>query len=248
MADTYLRHPSGKFQAVALLPMQVPEAAVAELRRAVDELGYCSAVLPGHGLVNHLGSTMYFPVYEAAQDLDVGLGVHGGVHIGFGMDNFNIFPAVHALGHPFSDLLSLGAMLFAGVFDRFPRLRVAYLEGGTGWTLMAAERFSESFASTRPAKMSTTIQLRPRQKVSDYMAELMQSGRMVIGCEGGEDFIETAMEYFGSSSFMYSSDFPHEVSVTSCKHELKELGELKISDEAKANLRGGTARRFYKLD
>ena len=80
-----------------------------------------------------------------------------------------------------------------------------------------------------------------------YLAELMQEGRMVLGCEGGEDQLARAIEYFDSAPFMYSSDFPHEVSIVTCKEELEELNELPIDDESKRLLRGGTARKFYKL-
>jgi predicted TIM-barrel fold metal-dependent hydrolase len=69
----------------------------------------------------------------------------------------------------------------------------------------------------------------------------------VIGCEGGEHQLVTVMDYFGCAPFMYSSDFPHEVNVRSCLRELAELNELPVSGEARALLRGGTARKFYKL-
>jgi predicted TIM-barrel fold metal-dependent hydrolase len=227
--------------------MQVPEAAVAELERAVNELGFCAATLPAHGLQNHLGTYSYFPVYEAAQGLDVGLSCHGGIHDGFGFDDYNVFAPAHALGHPMSLLVSLGGMLFNQVFDRFPKLRVAFLEGGSAWVLMAAERFSESFKAIQPAEASRALQLRPGTSVGDYMIDLAQHDRLVLGCEGGEAFLETAIDFFGCAPFMYSSDFPHEVDVESCKHELEELAELKIDDDAKARLRGATARTFYRL-
>jgi hypothetical protein len=124
---------------------------------------------------------------------------------------------------------------------------MAFLEGGSAWMLLAAERFSESAGAIKPADNTGLLELPKGKKVKHYMAELMQQGRLVCGCEGGEDFLEVAIEYFDSASFMYSSDFPHEVDVASCKHELEELGELKISDEAKDSLRGGTARKFYRL-
>ena len=246
MAETYLRHPSGKFQAAALLPMQVPSEAAAELRRVVTELGFAAAVLPGNGLPNHLGSRMYFPVYEAAQELDVGLAVHGGVHDGFGNDDFNVFAAVHALGFPLCLLRALGGMMFNRVFDEYPRLRVAFLEGGAAWTLMAAERFSESFKGCPPVPSDRILSLGERS-VHRYMSELMQDGRVVIGCEGGEHQLTTCIDYFDCAPFMYSSDFPHEVNIESCRHELEELGELPISEEAKRLLRGGTAQKFYKF-
>jgi predicted TIM-barrel fold metal-dependent hydrolase len=247
MAETYLRRPSGRFQAAALLPMQVPEAAAAELRRAVDELGFCAAVLPAHGLPNHLGSELYFPVYRQAQELDVALACHGGVHEGFGFDDFNVFAPVHAIGHPLSQMVSLAGMLFNRVFDLFPNLRVAFLEGGAAWILMASERFSESFRAIPPADPSISLQLHHGQRVRDYLVELMQGGRLVLGCEGGEDFLVTAIDHFGCMPFMYSSDFPHEVDVASCRHEVDELDRLAISDADKRLLRGDTARRFYRL-
>ena len=246
IAETYIQHPSGKFQAAALLPMQVPSEAAAELRRVVTELGFAAAVIPSHGLPTHLGSDMYFPVYEVAQELDVGLACHGGIHDGFGYDDFNVFGGVHALGFPFGNLISLGGMLFNRVFDLFPGLRVAYLEGGVAWTLMAAERFSESFGASTPVASERILKLKPGTSVADYIRDLMQSGRMVIGIEGGEQELARAIEFFDCAAFMYSSDFPHEVNIESCKHELEELEELPIKDEDKALLRGGTARKFYK--
>ena len=248
LADTYLRHTSGKFQAAALLPMQVPEAAAAELRRAVIDLGFRAGVMPANGLPNHLGSEQYFPVYKAAEELGVGLACHGGDgHDGLGFDDLNAFAAVHALGHPVSLLVNLAGMLFNRVFDAFPKLRIAYLEGGAAWTLLAAERFSESYNALRPAPRGRTLQLPSGMSVRDYMVELMMTDRLVFGCEGGEAQLATAVRYFGCAPFMYSSDFPHEVSVASCKEELEELELLDIDDDAKDRLRGGTAERFYRF-
>lgn len=248
LAETYLRHPSGKFQAAALLPMQVPSAAAEELRRAVTELGFCSAVVPSNGLPIHPGDAQFFPVYAAAEKLDVGLSFHGGDgHDGMGFDDFNVFAAAHALGHPFSLLIAFAGMLFSGVFDRFPNLRVAYLEGGAAWILLAAERFTESFNALRPVESEFTVNVPPGTKVRDYILDLVEHDRVVLGCEGGEDQLGTAIDYLGCTPFMFSSDFPHEVSAESCRHELEELNELELSLETKRLLRGGTARKFYKL-
>jgi uncharacterized protein len=246
IAETYVQRPHGRFQAAALLPLQAPEAAVTELNRVVKKLGFCAAVLPSHGLPNHLGSPQFFPIYEAAQNLGVGLSVHGGIHDGFGFDDFNVFTPAHALGHPFGLLISLGGLLFNGVFEKFPELRMAFLEGGSAWILLACERFSESFKAIRPPTSEVIVALAANKSIASYISDLMQDGRIVLGCEGGEAFLEPAIEYLGCSPFMYSSDFPHEVGIDSCKHELAELDALKIDEVAKQNLRSGTAIRFYR--
>ena len=76
-------------------PHAGPAAAVAELRRAVEELGFVGAMLPSTGLKAHVGSPEYWPVFEEAERLGCCLGVHGGCHSGMGLDDMNIYPAVH---------------------------------------------------------------------------------------------------------------------------------------------------------
>jgi predicted TIM-barrel fold metal-dependent hydrolase len=248
LAEAYLQHPSGRFQAAALLPMQVPDAAAAELRRAVTELGFSAGVLPSNGLTTHLGSEQYFPVYATAADLDVGLACHGGDgHDGLAVDDLNVYAAAHALGHPFSLLRSLAGMLFNGVFQRFPGLRVAYLEGGAAWILLATERFAESSSALRPVPSPRLLEMPAGTNAGDHLTDLLHRGRVVLGCEGGEQSLTTAIATLGCAPFMFSSDFPHEVSAASCRREVDELDELDIDDTSRALLKAGTARAFYRL-
>src|SRR4029077_12364031 len=84
-------------------------------------------------LANHLGAEMYWPIYEEAEKLNCTIAVHGGCHHQLGMDSFANFFPVRALGHPFSIMVQAAGILFHGVFERFPGLRVAFLEGGATW-------------------------------------------------------------------------------------------------------------------
>jgi predicted TIM-barrel fold metal-dependent hydrolase len=248
LAEAYLQHPSGRFHAAALLPMQVPDAAAAELRRAVTHLGFSAGVLPSNGLTTHLGSEQYFAVYATAAELDVGLACHGGDgHDGLGVDDLNVYAAAHALGHPFSLLRSLAGMVFSGVFQRFPGLRVAYLEGGAAWILLATERFAESSGALRPVPSPRILEMAPGTNAGDHLTELLHEGRVVLGCEGGEQSLTTAIDTLGCAPFMFSSDFPHEVSAASCLHEVAELEDLDIDEASRALLKAGTARAFYGL-
>jgi len=71
---------SPRLKGMALIPVQDVPMAVAELRRAVAELGMSGAMLPsnGEGLRAHLGSKLYWPLYEEAERLGCSLAVHGG--------------------------------------------------------------------------------------------------------------------------------------------------------------------------
>ena len=108
--DTYVRR-DPRMKAMALIPMQEPDAAVVELRRAVEELGFCGAMLPSTGLPNHLGAKEYWPVYEEAHRLGCAIGIHGGAHSGMGFDHMNLYTPVGAMGHPFGLLISFAGIL-----------------------------------------------------------------------------------------------------------------------------------------
>lgn len=246
LAQTYLTNSTLK--GMALLPMQEPDAAVDELKRAVTELGMLGAVLPATGLCQHLGAKAYWPIYAEAERLDCAISIHGGVHGGMGFDKVNVFALHNAFGHAFSQAIALGTMVLNGIYDRFPNLRVAYLEGGLGWLVMAMERLSGSYSHFVPIDpRKELIQLDPGESVADYIAKRIEEGRIFLGIEGEEDALPDVIEMVGDGPFMFSSDFPHEVNLSTIRHELEELLENgKIPDSTKTAILRDNAQRFYR--
>ena len=61
---------SAQLQAVALIPMQQVPEAVAELRRAVQDLGFVGAMIPSNGLTRHVSHPEYWPIYAEAEKLN----------------------------------------------------------------------------------------------------------------------------------------------------------------------------------
>lgn len=104
-------------------------------------------MLPSNGeaIQGHLGNKIYWPVYEEAEDLGCALAVHVGCLHHMGLDSFAPYYPAHALGHPFSLMIQASAMLAHGVFDRFPRLRVAFLERGATWVPFMMDRLDRSY-------------------------------------------------------------------------------------------------------
>src|SRR5262249_24324393 len=138
---------SPRLRAVALLPVQDPEAAAVELHRAVRELGLCGGMLAADG--SHLlGDARFDPIYEQAQQLGVMLGVHAsGSHLGgAGVELFPRFIQAHTVSHPFGQMRQLTSVVFEGVPERFPALRLAFLEAGAGWAPYWMERMDDEFA------------------------------------------------------------------------------------------------------
>ena len=245
--ETYLRR-SPRFKGMGLIPLQEPEAAVEELRRIVQDLGMCGAFLPSTGLKAHLGSKEYWPVYQEADRLGCCLSVHGGCHSGLGFDDMNVYTAVNALGHPFGLLISFSAIVFNGIFDKFPNVKFAFLEGGVAWFLMAFERLDGAHASHVQYDPLAQYGPKANERAGDYILKHIKAGRIFVGCEGDEPTLPYAVKMFGSGPFMYSSDFPHEVTNESCREEIQKLlasEELAQADKEAVLYRN--AERFYAL-
>jgi predicted TIM-barrel fold metal-dependent hydrolase len=238
-----------RLHGMALIPLQEPASAVIELRRVVRELGFRGAMLPTNGLKGHLGSAEFWPVYEEAAALGCALATHSGAHGEIGLDYLNPYAGVHALGHPFSTMVSFTGMVLNGIFDRFDGLRVAFLEGGVAWFLMMLERLDRSYDTHVPYDpRGEFIRLRDGEHVSEYIKRKVGEGQIFVGCEGEEPTLAYAVREVGHQGWIFSSDYPHEVSPTTCKHEIDELLETdELSPAAKEAILAGNAQRLYGL-
>lgn len=248
LAETYLAR-DRRFRGVAIVPMHDAEAALAELRRAYTKLGFSAVLFPATGVHLNLGAKPHWPVYEEAARLGCPVVVHGGGHWDLGMDTMNVSTGANAIGHPMSLAIALAEMVLNNLFDRFPGLRVAYLEGGPLWFLMAVERLSRSYEAGTPINpRGELLHLPEGRTVADYLRDLIKAGRLVVGIEGGESDLAYAIRAAGEGAFMFSSDFPHEVNTETVKKEIRELCEREeISAAAKRAILRDNAARFYGL-
>jgi predicted TIM-barrel fold metal-dependent hydrolase len=124
----------------AMLPIHDVAASIREARRAVRDLGFKAVFLrpnpPRRGVYWH--HPRFDPLWAEVQDLDVPVGFHEGVASRMptaGDDRFagDLFCLQHACSHSMEQMLALEAMTLGGVLERFPRLRVAFLEGNGSW-------------------------------------------------------------------------------------------------------------------
>jgi predicted TIM-barrel fold metal-dependent hydrolase len=222
---------------MALIPMQDPEEAARELRRAVRDLGMPGAMIPSTGLPLHLGHEYYRPVYKAAADLDCALGVHGGSCGAMGLETFTNFTASHVLHHSIPLMVALTSFIYHGVFDDFPNLRMGFLEGGCGWIGFLLDRMERDENYFAPADQ-------PKKHPIEYL----QGGRILIGCEGSEGMLAYAASRIGIEAFAYASDYPHEVDLPAAMHEIDEVAmRPDMTDADKQAVLATNAQKFFRV-
>jgi len=235
--DRYLKVDS-RLRGIALIPLQVPELAAKELRRAVTDLGMVGALLPAVGLWEAYGHKSFWPVYEAAQELNCLLGVHGGSTRNLGLERLHTLVEARTLSHGLSQMIQMTSMMFAGVFDAFPKLRVAFCEAGVGWASYLVERMDMEFKNRR-------LQC-PGLKISP--SEHLQSGQIFISTEMPEKGLPNAVSIISDNGIFCATDFPHEP-----RHEFLENMEAfetrqDISEVTKQKILWDNPLRMYALE
>ncbi len=228
---------SPRLKAVALLPVQDPEAAARELERAVTQLGHSGAMLAADG--GHLlGDARFAGVYEVAQRHDVMLGVHAsGSHLGgAGVDLFPQFIQAHTCSHAFGQMRQFTSIIFEGIAERFPDVRIAFLEAGCGWAPYWMERMDDEYGKRAPEAPAL------KKKPSEYV----RSGKIYFSCEADEWLLPQALKLVGENQIVYASDYPHwDNSYPGSIDEIRARGDL--SEAQKKKVLAENSRRLYKL-
>jgi len=227
---------SPRLKAVALLPVQDPDAAALELRRSVKELGFVGAMLAADG-PHLLGDARFTPIYAEADRLGVMLGIHAsGSHLGgAGVDLFPRFIQAHTCSHPFGQMRQLTSVVFEGVPERFPGLRLAFLEAGCGWAPYWMERMDDEFDKRGRAEAPAL-----RKKPSEYV----RSGSIYFSCEADEWLLPQALKLVGENQIVYASDFPHwDNSYPGSIDEIRARGD--ITETQKRKILADNCRRLY---
>jgi uncharacterized protein len=228
---------SPRLKAVANLPLNNPQECAKELNRAVTKLGLTGAMLAAQAHSKNLGSPEFYPLYEEAERLGAPLAIHAFGGDEAGSEIFDQFICLHTTGHPFPVLRQLTAMVFGGIPELFPKLKLAYLEIGCGWIPYWLERMDEEWEIRGKAEAPLC-----KHKPSEYLT----SGRIYYGCEPDEKMMGYIVSEFGSKTLMYASDYPH-WDMTWPDSAVLIWRRKDLSDEAKRDILGDNARRFYGL-
>lgn len=229
---------SPRLKAVANLPVNAPAAAAEELRHAVTELGLVGGMLAAQGHGRNFGSPEYYPLYEEAQKIGTPLAVHAFGGDEPGSEIFDQFISIHTTGHPFPVLRQLTGMIFGGIPEMFPDLKLGFLEIGCGWIPYWSDRMNEEWEKRGAVEAPEC-----KQEPSHYIT----GSNVFYGCEPDEKTIGYVVGEIGSGTIMYASDYPHwDMSWPESGSLIWERTDL--SQEAKRNLLGDNARRFYGLD
>lgn len=192
IADTVAKHPD-RFTGIGTVPLQDVELAIGEMERCVRELGMPGLEIGTNINGENLSSKRLFPFYQRAEELGCALFVHPWEMMGEGQMQQYWLPWL--VGMPAETSRAICSMIFGGVFEKFPRLRVAFAHGGGSFPFTLG-RIEHGF-HVRPDLVQADNPVNPRDylgrfwidslvhdpKALQYVIELMGEARICLGSD-----------------------------------------------------------------
>ena len=235
-----------RFAGLATIPMQDPDLAASELERCVRELGLSGAQIGTHvdpnphsGRIDalNLDNASLQPVWSAAEELDAAIFVHPWDMVG--KERMPKYWLPWLVGMPAETSLAICSLIFGGVFERFPKLRVAFAHGGGAFPFTIG-RIERGF-HVRPDLVATENNTNPR----NYLAHNNAPARFYVdSLVHDTDALRMLLKLFGAQRVTLGSDYPFPLGETKPGQLIESM---KLSTKEKRQLFSGTAREFLGL-
>lgn len=221
-----------RFIGLGTLPMQAPDLAICELERCVKQLD-----LPGVQIGTHindwnLNDEHLFPVFQAAEELGAAVFVHPWDMMG--KDKMTKYWLPWLVGMPAETSLAICSMIFGGVLERLPKLRVAFAHGGGSFPATIG-RIEHGF-NVRPDLCAVDNPVGPKEYLGKfYLDSLVHDARM----------LSYLIELVGADRVALGSDYPFPLGELQPGKLIESMPDL--SAATKERLLNGSALAWLNL-
>jgi aminocarboxymuconate-semialdehyde decarboxylase len=236
-----------RFVGLGTIPLQDAELAARELERCIRELGLHGVEIGTHVDPNehchgpscrNLDDPSLDVVWKTAENLGAAVFVHPWDMMG--KERMPKYWLPWLVGMPAETSLAICSMMFGGVFERFPKLRVAFAHGGGAFPF-AIGRIEHAF-HVRPDLVAIDNKNNPRS----YLANGEQPARFYVDSLVHDlDALQMLLQLFGANRVALGSDYPFPLGEANAGHLIESANQFPT--ETKAQLLAGTAREFLAL-
>ena len=220
-----------RFVGLGTLPMQSPDLAIREMERCMKKLGMVGVEIATHINEWNLNEEELFPFFQAAEELGACIFVHPWDMMG--MKRMPKYWLPWLVSMPAETSLAICSMIFGGVFERLPKLRVAFAHGGGSFPATIG-RIEHGF-NVRPDLCAVDNNINPRNYLGQFFLDsLLHSPQML-------DYL---IDLVGDNRIALGTDYPFPLG------ELepgKLIESMPYNDERKANLLYGSALEWMNL-
>ena len=238
LSENIRSHPD-RYAGLAAVAPHDPANAVKEMERGVRKLGLKGAVVNSHTQGRYLDEPEFWPLFEAAEALDVPIYIHPNTPSNAMIQPFlprGLDGAIY--GFAVETGLHLLRIIVGGVFDRFPKLKIAvgHLGEGLPFWLFRLDYMHRSMVTSRRYPGAQPL----KKKLSDYLKEnvwITTSGMQWAPA------IQFCQQVLGYDRVLYAMDYPYQF----VPEEVKVTDEMPITEAQRKLLYQTNAERLFKL-
>jgi aminocarboxymuconate-semialdehyde decarboxylase len=227
LVDQYPR----RFVGLGTLPMQDADLAIRELQRCSGSLGLAGVQIGSHVNGWNLDDERIFPVLEAAADLGAAVFVHPWQMLG--RERMGLYWLPWLVGMPAETALSVCSLIFGGVFERLPALRVAFAHGGGAFPGIVG-RLEHGFR-VRPDIVATNNERNPREYLGRFYVDSLVHEPTIL---------KFMIELMGADCIALGSDYPFPLGE---RHPGKMIESMGLDGETRDSLLAGAALNWLNL-
>ena len=232
IADVVRAHPT-RFVGLGTLPMQAPALAVTELERCIKDLGLAGVEIGTHINGWNLDRPEPFSVLEAAAELGAAVFVHPWDMLG--RDRMDKYWLPWLVGMPAETCLAICCILFAGVLERLPNLRIAFAHGGGSFPGTIG-RIEHGY-NVRPDLCAVDNDHNPRSYLGRFYLDSLVHD---------DDALRRLIKLVGAERIAMGSDYPFPLGEARPGALIESMDDL--SQETKERILAGTAVEFLDLE
>ncbi len=222
-----------RFVGLGTLPMQAPDLAIQELERCKRELHLAGVQIGSHVNDWNLDEPALFPVFEKSQELGVAIFVHPWDMLG--PDRMSKYWLAWLVGMPTETALAICSMIFGGVLERLPKLRIGFAHGGGAFPGLIG-RIDRGF-NVRPDLCATTTDKNPR----DFMGKFYLDSLV-----HDPDVLRHLLRLVGADRLALGSDYPFALGEAMPGELIESMEDL--AQETTDRLLAGTALEFLGVE
>ncbi|MEM9685502.1 MAG: amidohydrolase family protein [Bacteroidota bacterium] len=222
-----------RFVGLGTLPMQAPDLAIKELERCMNDLGLAGIEIGSHVNDWNLDDPNLFPVFEAAQDLGASIFVHPWDMMG--KDRMEKYWLPWLVGMPAETSLAICSMIFGGVFERLPDLKVAFAHGGGSFPATIS-RIEHGF-NVRPDLCAIDNNVNPKAYLGKFYLDSLTHDPAML------NYLITLV---GEDKIALGTDYPFPLGELSPGKLIRAMDEL--SNGTRQKLLGSNALDWLGLD
>jgi len=244
IAAVVAAHPK-RFKGVALLPAVDPDAMVAELHRAVKELGFVGAYVPVGPTAKRMDHPDYEALYATIVELDVMLWLHPSRPPlpDYLDEKASRYQMWQQMGWPYDTTSAMYRIVFSGVFERYPGIRIITHHHG-GFVPYYAGGMTGSWAASAEEGAQLS------DKISRPYIDHFKKFYCDTACK---DFVpkvlELALDFFGPDRMLFASDTPFGANdgQNFTAGALRSIEAMQIAPQVRATILSENARRILKI-